>query len=576
MRRHPSQDPRRAAAHPAPHLSRAGRRARRAARGRGGGPPQLGVGQRRAAHPLHAADAVPHLSPSSSPARCSTPDRCRTRLRGRLAQAPPARCTSATTSPGCATTGRSPCCTAPRPRAPFGDAEAAQVIARHAHAAVHARQALFLREPELPHPLRHRPGARRARLWRAAARAACSTGPAWRAPASPPTPAPCRTGRRATKARRQRLPPRREPHRLDRRRRARRQPRRHDRLGAPHRRDAATTPDGALQPPVRAGHLRRRRARALRLRPWPRARARPAVIGHGGGAARLAQPPASMSRPSASRSSCCSTTCPTPMRRRSTCSPRRWTKSRPRARRRPRRAPVGSAPIWSRRPGLPSASRPRRRAVRLRYGHARRRSTSATTAPPAHDDVGCAAADGGACGWIARPRTRARGCGRSPRRAPRDIAGRYRCAELDADLTVAGAGGVLYGGFSGFLGEGRMELLDADRRRRLGAALPARARPHPARRLDARLPPRRRRRAPPASRSAAGWRGAFPTCPRPRRRRRQARGAAGGRRPRPCPRPLSGNTRSALHLDFYEGDGVVGRVHHVMGDALGADVGIAG
>jgi len=41
-----------------------------------------------------------------------------------------------------------------------------------------------------------------------------------------------------------------------------------------------------------------------------------------------------------------------------------------------------------------------------------------------------------------------------------DVAGRYRCAELDAELTVSDAGGVLYGGFSGFLGQGRMELLD--------------------------------------------------------------------------------------------------------------------
>lgn len=42
-----------------------------------------------------------------------------------------------------------------------------------------------------------------------------------------------------------------------------------------------------------------------------------------------------------------------------------------------------------------------------------------------------------------------------------DVAGRYRCEELDAELTVADAGGVLYGGFSGFLGQGRMELLSA-------------------------------------------------------------------------------------------------------------------
>ena len=42
----------------------------------------------------------------------------------------------------------------------------------------------------------------------------------------------------------------------------------------------------------------------------------------------------------------------------------------------------------------------------------------------------------------------------------RDIAGRYHSAELDAEVTIANAGGVLYGSFSGFLGQGRMELLE--------------------------------------------------------------------------------------------------------------------
>jgi D-aminopeptidase len=41
-----------------------------------------------------------------------------------------------------------------------------------------------------------------------------------------------------------------------------------------------------------------------------------------------------------------------------------------------------------------------------------------------------------------------------------DVAGRYRCGELDAELTVADSGGALYGGFSGRLGQGRMELLE--------------------------------------------------------------------------------------------------------------------
>ncbi|MBV8684574.1 MAG: D-aminopeptidase [Caulobacteraceae bacterium] len=41
-----------------------------------------------------------------------------------------------------------------------------------------------------------------------------------------------------------------------------------------------------------------------------------------------------------------------------------------------------------------------------------------------------------------------------------DVAGVFRCAELDAELTVADAGGAIFGGFSGFLGQGRMEQLE--------------------------------------------------------------------------------------------------------------------
>jgi D-aminopeptidase len=44
--------------------------------------------------------------------------------------------------------------------------------------------------------------------------------------------------------------------------------------------------------------------------------------------------------------------------------------------------------------------------------------------------------------------------------APRDVAGLWRCEELEADLTIVEAGGALYGAFSGFLGQGRMELLE--------------------------------------------------------------------------------------------------------------------
>jgi D-aminopeptidase len=44
--------------------------------------------------------------------------------------------------------------------------------------------------------------------------------------------------------------------------------------------------------------------------------------------------------------------------------------------------------------------------------------------------------------------------------ASEDIGGVYRCEELDAELTCVPAGGALYGAFSGWLGQGRMELLE--------------------------------------------------------------------------------------------------------------------
>jgi D-aminopeptidase len=50
--------------------------------------------------------------------------------------------------------------------------------------------------------------------------------------------------------------------------------------------------------------------------------------------------------------------------------------------------------------------------------------------------------------------------------APAEIEGRFHCAELNSDFTCVSAGGVLYGAFSGELGQGAMQPLipfDADR-----------------------------------------------------------------------------------------------------------------
>jgi D-aminopeptidase len=43
---------------------------------------------------------------------------------------------------------------------------------------------------------------------------------------------------------------------------------------------------------------------------------------------------------------------------------------------------------------------------------------------------------------------------------PRDVAARYHCRELGAEVSIVDAGGAFYGAFSGFLGQGRMELLE--------------------------------------------------------------------------------------------------------------------
>ena len=70
--------------------------------------------------------------------------------------------------------------------------------------------------------------------------------------------------------------------------------------------------------------------------------------------------------------------------------------------------------------------------------------------------------DGGL--WLDRPddnqSSLLRRCGAADGARHLDLPGLYRCAELDAELTVSDAGGVLYGAFSGALGRGRMELLD--------------------------------------------------------------------------------------------------------------------
>ena len=128
-------------------------------------------------------------------AMCAPACRCWTRRR-------PARCTCATTSPACATIGRWRCCTARPVEAPFGDAEAARVIAGTAVAALRARHALLLRQPEFPPAVGHLAGPYRPQLRRVAAHPHLRPRRHGQPPSWPPIPAPCRTAPRAMRARR--------------------------------------------------------------------------------------------------------------------------------------------------------------------------------------------------------------------------------------------------------------------------------------------------------------------------------------------------------------------------------------
>jgi D-aminopeptidase len=102
--------------------------------------------------------------------------------------------------------------------------------------------------------------------------------------------------------------------------------------------------------------------------------------------------------------------------------------------------------------------------VSLRFGHHAERLGLDASGGAAGQGLALRAMDDGL--WMDRPhenlssRLRSLGAPGAPNPGARDIAGRYACRELEAELTISDAGGVLYGGFSGFLGQGRMEQLE--------------------------------------------------------------------------------------------------------------------
>jgi D-aminopeptidase len=97
--------------------------------------------------------------------------------------------------------------------------------------------------------------------------------------------------------------------------------------------------------------------------------------------------------------------------------------------------------------------------ILVRYGYPPQLLNLRTDGAEGEDSTRLRVGDGGL--WMDRPRenqtSRLQPCvgGLST-----EFAGLYRCEELDAELTLVDAGGAVYGAFSGFLGQGRMELLD--------------------------------------------------------------------------------------------------------------------
>jgi D-aminopeptidase len=98
--------------------------------------------------------------------------------------------------------------------------------------------------------------------------------------------------------------------------------------------------------------------------------------------------------------------------------------------------------------------------VLLRYGHSPE-LLNLEPADAARSSRGTQLTVTGGELWMDRPQENRRSRLHRLTGAPRqDVVGRYRCEELDAELTIADAGGTLYGACSGFLGHGRMETLD--------------------------------------------------------------------------------------------------------------------
>jgi len=153
-------------------------------------------------------------------------------------------------------------------------------------------------------------------------------------------------------------------------------------------------------------------------------------------------------------------------------------------------APDGSAPMSSRRPGLRRVSMRRRPTDPAALRPTTRKQLDLQEDRSASASAGTVAASRRAgCGWTARRKTKARAC--APATAPpaSDVAGSYRCAELDTEPPGPIPAATLWR-LLGFLGQGGWKLLDPIGPDVWALPCPARSITRPPGGLDAGLPAR--------------------------------------------------------------------------------------
>ena len=152
----------------------------------------------------------------------------------------------------------------------------------------------------------------------------------------------------------------------------------------------------------------------------------------------------------------------------------------------PARPPLGPAPAWIGAYIEPETELSARvdfvsDGLRLRFGKTSEVLDYRASVAGRDDDVRLRADDGHLWMWNDPPENLTTQLHPCVTGVTTDLAGRYRCDELDAEITVTGDKGLFYGGFSELSRPRPDGVARAHCLRRLGASVPARAGPDAAR-----------------------------------------------------------------------------------------------